>query len=365
MTKSILYVTPSLGIGGAERHLLRVATGLKERGYNISFFCFGPTGDIGKQLVDLGLDVSSSETRTIGSLGHSLKVLYGQIRDEKPDIVHFFLPKAYILGAPVARLAGHKRLIMSRRSLNYYQQKHPLAGWVERRLHGLMSAVVGNSKKVIGQLQNEEGVSPAKLKLIYNGIEEQKAPAGFDRTTFRKILGISETALVMIIVANLIPYKGHEELIEGLSLIKDKLPDDWALLCVGRNDGIQADLIAKAEKAGIAGHIQFLGSRDDIPALLHASDIGLLNSHEEGFSNAILEAMSAGLPMIVTDVGGNAEAVIDGENGYVVPAKDPESWSQALLKLLDNPQVGKNNRQRVCETFSMEKCLDGYEDLYG
>ena len=114
--------------------------------------------------------------------------------------------------------------------------------------------------------------------------------------------------------------------------------------------------------------IFWLGSRRDIPNLLSQADVGVLPSHEEGFSNAILEGMAAGLPMVVTDVGGNSEAVIDGETGFVVPSKDPKALAVALERLITDSEMrksmGKAGRQRVEERFSLDSCVDAYEALF-
>jgi glycosyltransferase involved in cell wall biosynthesis len=103
--------------------------------------------------------------------------------------------------------------------------------------------------------------------------------------------------------------------------------------------------------------------------LLGASDVGLLCSHQEGFSIAILEAMAAGLPMIVTDVGGNAEAVLDGVTGLVAPPHDPQALATSIVRLARDPKLrqryGSAGRERVKLQFSLEACIAKYEALYG
>src|SRR5205823_891079 len=126
-----------------------------------------------------------------------------------------------------------------------------------------------------------------------------------------------------IIVANLIPYKAHTDLFHALAQISPKLPADWTLLCVGRDTGYGAKLEKFSQELKLSDHIQFLGERRDVRELLAHAHIGILCSHEEGFANAILEGMTTGLPMIVTDVGGNAEAVVHEKTGLVVPPHDP------------------------------------------
>tara|TARA_R110002072_G_scaffold728_4_gene5788 strand:+ start:264107 stop:264589 length:483 start_codon:yes stop_codon:yes gene_type:complete len=152
-----------------------------------------------------------------------------------------------------------------------------------------------------------------------------------------------------------------------LARIKEALPEPWLVLCIGRDDGIGTCLQQEADSLGVGSNIRFLGSRSDVPLFLRLADVSILCSHEEGFSNAVLEGMAAGLPMVVTDVGGNAEAVLDGITGYVVPAHNPECLADALLKVAladDRALMGDRGRVRVAEKFSMSSCIDAYEALY-
>ena len=282
--------------------------------------------------------------------------LFNVMRRRRPTIVHFFLPAAYLVGAPLAIFSSVPVRIMSRRSLlNAYQQSYPLALKFERRLHRKMTAILGNSRSVVRELNQLEDVPTSRLGLIYNGVDTARfTNAGSPKVT-RAALGLSQETLALVMVGNLIPYKGHSDLISALGLAASKLPEDWRLLLVGRDFGVAAGLREQASKLGIEDKIVFLGVRNDVPEILNACDIGLLCSHQEGFSNAILEGMAAGLPMIVTDVGGNAEAVVDGETGIVVPSHDPRLLAAAIVRLAQDrslrASLGNAARNRVAEHF--------------
>jgi glycosyltransferase involved in cell wall biosynthesis len=204
--------------------------------------------------------------------------------------------------------------------------------------------------------------------VIYNGVRLNNYMAPADRESMRDNLGIPADSIVLITVANLIPYKGHEDLLNALDSIKDGMPQNWCLLAVGRDDGIRHSLEKMCAVKGLDKNVKFLGSRTDIPALLRVSDIGILCSHQEGFSNAILEAMAAGLPMVVTDAGGNREAVEDGVTGLVVPIHEPLSLGKAILRLAKDQQLakrmGKQAKLRAQERFSLETCVSRYDALY-
>ncbi|MFW8566986.1 glycosyltransferase [Orrella sp. 11846] len=372
--RRILYVIGTLDVGGAELHLVRICKELKQRDWKPEIFTLALGGVLTKELEKHGITIHGvtarrSPTTALGrkmhhvfNMWHLIKIM----RTRQYAVSHFFLPAAYLFGAIAAIISRTSPRIMSRRSMNHYQARRPVFGWVERKMHTYMDRICGNSQAVMVQLK-EEGVPEKRLRLIYNGIEISAPPEQEHRQQVRSALGLKRETLVMVIVANLIPYKGHADLIDALGQIKHELPQDWVVLCVGRDSGILTELKHRAEIEDISQHIMWLGSRLDIPDILMASDIGLLVSHEEGFSNAILEAMSAELPMVVTDVGGNREAVIDGQTGYVVSAKNANALGQAILKLVANPQrhwMGQQGRRRVKEHFSLDVCVDHYETLY-
>lgn len=375
----VLYVIGSMELGGAEQHLLRVAIALRRQGYAPEVFTLTTGGPLTNAFLDNDVPVHGvrmpdalakvlRHERLVAwaELCYSAAALWWFYWRRRPQVVHFFLPAAYIVGGVVALFGPRMRRVMSRRSLNLYQAKHRLFRRVEHRLHPYMDLVCGNSRAVIEDLKGE-GIPPSRLRLIYNGIPLERFNGCRPRSQVRASLQLADDSLVFAMVANLIPYKGHADLIDALALIKNRLPANWVFLCIGRDDGIRDGLQARALASGLQDRVRFLGSRTDVPDLLSAADIGVLCSHEEGFSNAVLEGMAAGLPMVVTDVGGNAEAVVHGDTGLVVPAKTPEALSIALLTIALDPQrasMGARGRTRVTTVFSMDACLYGYRDLY-
>lgn len=376
----ILYVIGSMEVGGAEQHLLRVAGALAARGWQPTVFALNPKGPLTPAFEAAGVPVRGvtlpaawvrwlRHPRVIawtGLLASMLLLIWTYWR-VRPRVVHFFLPAAYIVGGTASLFAPPLLRVMSRRSLNHYQAQHRLFRRIELWLHTRMDLVCGNSAAVIRDLQSE-GVARDRLRLIYNGIETGRFQAKRSRADLRAELGIRNSAMVMVMVANLIPYKGHSDLVQALGMVRASLPPDWVCICVGRDDGLGASLMEQARAAGIEYHLRLTGSRQDVPDLLAAADLGVLCSHEEGFSNAVIEGMVSGLPMVVTDVGGNAEAVLHGETGLVVPARNPVALGDALLQICSDPEkrarMGSAGRQRVLDHFSMDACVANYEALY-
>lgn len=367
-----------MSLGGAERHVADVASGLRRRGWQPSIFVFSRSGPLLSKLEEDGVPVfgpkpSELRDRWLGkrfsawvALLQGSALLIVTLLRCRNTVVHFFLPEAYIVGGISAYLVGAHPRIMSRRSLNRYQITHPYFRSLERFLHPRMDLLVGNSLAVIRELE-AESQRRSRIRLIYNGIDVSRAQ-GVNDESIRHELGLdASSGLVFVIVANLIAYKGHSDLLFALAGIKKQLPDGWSLLCVGRDDGILSSLQNQAQTLGIAANVRWLGMRMDVYDCFAVADIAISSSHEEGFSNAVLEAMMAKLPMVVTDVGGNSEVVVDGVTGYIVPAHSPQELGAALLKLVadDNRgEMGKRGWQRVTEHFSMKACLDQYEAIY-
>lgn len=373
----ILFVIGQMQVGGAETHLATVIPKLVGRGWRSTVFCFKGDGPLRAKLERGGVPVlaaieSSGQKRSrAGRLLNVLQAAWSLLTvmvRHRPKIVHFFLPEAYVVGAPLAVLARAPIRVMSRRSINSYQQAYLGLSRIEPLLHRTMTAVLGNSRRVVRELQEEEGVPERRLGLIYNGVDLDRFTNLPSRAAVRARLGIPEEALVMVMVANLIPYKGHLDLMAALAEAHPQLPPGWRCLVVGRDDGAGPPARAKASELGIEEHVIFLGASMDVPELVAACDIGLLTSHQEGFSNAVLEGMAAGLPMIVTNVGGNAEAILDGEAGIVVPPRDPHAFGQAIVRLANDPQLreryGTAAKKRVAERFALDECVTQYEAFY-
>jgi glycosyltransferase involved in cell wall biosynthesis len=370
VTQTLLFIIGDLDTGGAERHLVQVLPRLARDRFRPVVYTLSHKGVLAPLLENAGIPViappgSAWLRRWPGPLGRrglllviSMTRLIILMRSQRPSVVHFFLPEAYVAGGLCALAAGCPTRIMSRRSLNVYQAQRPLAARVERWLHRRMTAVLGNSTAVIGELR-AEGVAEDRLGLLYSGV---------DLSAFTGTPANDGGNLNMVVVANLIPYKGHADLLDALGGIRDKMPEGWVLNCVGRDGGYGEALRARAATLGIADNVHWLGERDDVPAILGQAHLGILCSHQEGFSNSIIEAMAAGLPMVVTDVGGNREAVIDEATGLVVPSHDPTALGAAILALALDPDrcgaMGAAARERARDIFSMETCVAEYEHLY-
>ncbi len=376
---SLLVVACGFGTGGTERHLSLLLPRLLARGITPRVYALGDEGVMAQPIRDAGITVDfplgdqpfvtrlPPPFRGLAVYATEIFRLRNIIKREKPDICHCFLPMATVIGGVAAGLARHPLVLASRRSLRNYQADNPALARVERRLIRGMNAVLGNSRAVIEQLA-EEGVPGDRIGLIYNGVPVDAPGTGQNRRSMRHRLGIEDDALVLVSVANLIPYKGHRDLFAALSRIAAELPPQWVLLCAGRDSGIAADLEHYADELGIGSNVRLLGDFDDVEGLYCAADISVLASHQEGFSNAVLESLVAGVPTIATAVGGNGEAIGDDDVGRLVPPRSPESLAAAIRELAESAdlreRLGVAARDRACALFAIDDCVDRYENLY-
>ena len=370
--RKVLHIIGSLD-RGCETHLLNIVPGLMSFGFDVHIFALSHEGELAPEFKARGIKVikpwATRKNRASNIFMRGIKLfftlsqLFYVLLSLRPSLVHFFLPASYWFAGTLSTFFTDVKKVMSRRSLNLYMNNQPLIKKLELFLHKRMDAILGNSKAVVKELI-EEGCEKSKVSLIYNGLDIQKPSKS--KKYMRNQLGISNRAIVMTTVANLIPYKGHSDLLVALS--KLKVEDEWVLLCVGRDDGIGMRLKKEAKRYGIQNKVKFLGVRSDITDIYNLSDIALLVSHQEGFSNAILEAMSMSLPLIVTDVGGNAEAVENNITGYVVEKQNIDALTHSLAKLISlkgqRTKMGLAGKKRLLEKFSLDSCVANYISVY-
>lgn len=364
----VLVVTARLDIGGTEQHLLRVLPLLRREGLDVSLYVLERGGSLENAMMHQGVGVFGPVRRMPRYL-HALSAalhLRRHVRRERPNIVHTFLSEPYLVGS-LACFGQSSHRIMSRRSLNKYQRKYPTIARLERWLHAGSAALLGNSSAVVADLLGECG-DARKVGLIHNGLAVPAAIDANQRLKVREQLQLPSSSLVFVMNANLIPYKGHRDLFEALARIKKQLPATWHLLLVGRDQGLGRDLWQMAEDCGFANHVRWLGERRDVLDLLAAADVAVLPSHEEGFSNSLIEAMGRGLPVIATSVGGNVDAIVHDVTGLLVAPNDPAGLGGALLRLSRHgslrERLGAAARARVVADFTIDDCVRRYLNLY-
>lgn len=369
----VLFVIGSLTIGGTEKQLVMLTKGLKARGWQVTIFAFDASGVLagelqqaGIRIIDGGYRSSLSRLRKIATLLSCQVRLTSLLRRERPRVVHGFLPPATFVSALAARLARTKVSIISKRAMGTHQERIPVLKWLDRGANRMADIVTANSAAVAEDTAARDGHPLADIVVIPNGLDFTPIDrAVAQREEMRGKLGIARGEIAIAMVANLIAYKGHADLIRAFAVLA---PDHrLKLFLIGRDDGIGASLKALASSLGVADRVVALGQRDDVASLLSAMDIGVMTSDQEGLSNAVLEKLGSGLPVVATSAGGNCEA-LEGMPGCVlVRLHDPEDLARGLSAVVTNLAAGNGGaelRRLARERYSVDGMVEAHERLY-
>ena len=278
---------------------------------------------------------------------------------------HQYTPFFYAALAKVL-LGGRPQLIFTEHGRHYPDYVSSLRRGLNRLvLDHFADAINACCHFSASSLSRVDGFAGRRIQVIENGIELDRYGNG-DRLLLRKRLGLALDRHYVINVARFHPVKDHAMLLRAFALLAAGRPD-VDLLLVG--DGpLQAELEKLVQTLKITGRVHFLGIRSNVPDLLQAADLFALTSVSEAASLTLLEAMASGLPVVVTDVGGNPEIVRHEQEGLLVPRGDATATAAACRRLLDDPReaatMGAAGRARVEERYQLPRTIDRYLQLY-
>jgi glycosyltransferase involved in cell wall biosynthesis len=355
--------------GGTEKHLAQLARALPSDKFNCSILVF-----------DLGINPLISDMRAAGipvihfpvgreytpSALLKAQALSQLIRKIKIDIVQTFHQKSDTYGAAVARLSGVKHIISSRRDVAHH--KRPRHFFVNRILSFLFERIIVVSDAVGNIVVRKEGVDRRKIERIYSGVDPMvfSPPSREEMRRARARLGIGPGDFVVGMVAGFRPEKNYHVFFEGAAKAAGVIPS-LKVLAIGGGPLLE-HFRSLYGNGDFGKRVIFSGDVTDVAAYLKAMDVGCLISRYEGFSNSVIETMAVGLPVIVTDVGGNAEAVIHEQNGLLIAPGNVEAFCGALVELHSNPgkrlAMGHRSRQLVEEKFTLKEMCRRHEALY-
>ena len=369
----ILFVIGTLDVGGTETQLVELATRLDRRLFQPIVCCLAGEGPLGARLRASGIAVhplgflgfrSSRIPGRIVDASRLLIRLWRLIRRERPAILHGMLFWAYVLGTFVGRAAGVPIIVSSRRSLGLFKADKPRYLFAERVADRFTDLFIANSEAVRADTLVREPVSASAIIVIHNGLDLTR----FDQAPDRALAAALDVAgrPCAIVVSNFIRYKGHEYLLRAWRDVLHRFPSAVMML-VG--DGLlRPELEALVDELQIRPSVRFLGVRHDVPALLALADVYVHPSLQEGYSNALLEAMAAGKAVVATAVGGNVEAVSDGVDGLLVPPQDAGALASAISRLLGDRasarRMGELARRSVHDRYEIGAMVRAYEGVY-
>ncbi|MET0648482.1 MAG: glycosyltransferase [Pyrinomonadaceae bacterium] len=370
MSANVLHLINSFEQGGTERQTLQLARLLKGSGrFNVRLACLNSHGVLRAEAE--ALELGHIEQYKLTSFHDAnfvtqVRRLARDLRSGSITVVHSHDFYTNVFGMAAARLARVPARVASKRDIAGFRT--PAQNFVERCSFRLARRVVVNSEAVRAFLVGA-GVPAKKIVTLYNGLDPRRVepPADFDREEVRDSLGLPPERPLVTIVANLQhEVKDHRTFLRAARRVKEGEPRA-AFVLAGEGDLTEA-LRAYAAELGLAGDVFFTGRCTRVAELLAVSDVCVLSSKAEGFSNSILEYMAASRPVVVTDVGGAREAVEEGESGFVVAPGDDRALGERVALLLADPgrarRMGGRGRRVVEERFSCAAQLAGVERLY-
>ncbi len=350
----ILFGIDAMALGGTELQLRGLIDRLDRRRFEPHLLTLGnrDAALLPADCAHLDLQVTSlASPRTLREMARTIRYL----RRHRIAIVQSFFQDATLFCVPAARIAGVPMRLVSFRDLGFWRTPGQVRAL--RAVYGLATGFVANSAAVRDRFCDLDGLDPARFTVIPNGLD-------VSRFAFR---APDEPPLVVGALGNLNrAVKRMDLLVEAAGLLAPRHPDvRWEIVGDGH---LRPGLEARARALGLGDRLTFSGQLADAGAALRRWDVGVLPSDSEGFSNAILEYMLSGCAVVATDVGGNREAIQDGQTGCLVPPGDAGALAAALDRLLSGGGLARRlaaSARAVAESrYSWEACLAAHETLY-
>jgi glycosyltransferase involved in cell wall biosynthesis len=352
----IAVVLTSFEPGGTERQMTELIRRLDPQRFRVHVGCFRREGAWLPRVESVAADVTEFRLRSFKSPASALTLrdFAAWLRSRNIAVLQACDLYANVFALPGGALAQVPVRIGARREIAPPDKTR--AHLVAQRLaYHAAHRIVANSTAGAERLR-QEGVPDTKITVIANGIDLSLFPLPTPRSKRR----------IVATVANLRPEKGHDVLLRAAAIVRRQIPDA-RFRVIG--DGVLASSLHElARELGVADVVEFLGHREDVPALLATSDIFAFPSRTEAFPNGLIEGMAAGLPVVSSGVGGMLELIDDRRNGLLVPPEDEQALATALLELMQ-PGSGANDlaaaaRQTIEARYSFDRMVDAFTDLY-
>lgn len=354
---TVIHVEAGMHLYGGALQVFYLMRGLQQQGVRNILVC--PVGSAiataCQGVVDKVIEMPMAGDLDLGFIGRLRKVI-GQ---ERPDLVHLHSRRgADTLGGIAARLSGVK-CVVSRRVDN------PEARWLAKLKYRLYHQVITISEG-IRQVLLSEGVPARHVTCVHSAVDKDKFDRPCERAWFLSEFHLSDEARVLGVVAQLIPRKGHRYLLQVLPALCAEYPD-LSVLILGKGPMLQ-ELQQQVDSMGLASRVHFTGFRTDLERVLPCL-YGVVHPAEmEGLGVSLLQAASAGVPIIGSRAGGIPEIVRDGENGLLIPPRDPEALKSAIQGLLADPALaeryGQAGKRIVAQEFSIDAMVRGNLAVY-
>jgi len=358
----VCQLLQGLDVGGIERVVVDLCRRLDRRRFEPIVCCYDRLGDLAGALASQDVPVALERRGPGLDWGFPMR-LARRLRALRVDVLHAHNQTAFFYGVPAARLAGVGRIVFTEH--DRIAPPRPALAAVHRTLARLTSQICAVSSAVRRRLARFDGIALDRITVVFNGVDGSRFDPHSDGAAMRAELGVAGRPTLGII-GRLSPEKNHVLAFAALARVARRFPD--AVLLVVGDGPLSAVLPERASDVGVADRVRFLGAREDVPRLMSAMDVVVLCSTMEGLPLVPIEAMAAGRAVVVTDVGGCREAVVDGETGGVVASGDTDALAGQIERLLGDPalraRLGAAGRARFERLFSLDRMVRAYEAAY-
>jgi glycosyltransferase involved in cell wall biosynthesis len=361
----VLFLSTTMGMGGADQLLLTVAGALRSRGHQVMIASLTPLGPMGLEARQLGIATESLKMRRGVPDPRGLVRLARLLRAWKPDVLHSHMVHANLMARVVRLIAPVPALVSTIHNIYDGGRLRMAAYRLSNRLVDQMTII----SQTAADRFIAEGIIPKELlRVIPNSVDTDRfrnVPAG-TRESVRESLGI-QGQFAWLAVGRFEVAKDYPNMLHAFARVRERHPRALLLL-VGRGS-LQAETEALTRTLGVAGSVRFLGVRRDVPEVMSAADGYVMSSAWEGMPIALLEAAAAGLPIVATRVGGNQEVVRHEDNGFLVPPRDATALGEAMLRLMDLSEaerrtLGDRGHEHVRTSYGLSQTVERWEELY-
>jgi len=370
--RKIVHVITGLTTGGAEMSLLRLLGRIDPLRFSSEVVSLGDEGALGARIRSLGIPVLALNLEPGRPSPAALLKLVRHIRVARPAVVQTWMYHADLIGGMAARLAGRYPVAWGIHNWNLTPEATRRStvmtaracAWTSRWLPDRIVCVSEASRRV----HEAFGYAADKMLVIPNGFDLGAfKPDTRGRQELRRELAVPEAAPLIGRIGRFDPQKDYRNFVDAAARIHARRPEAHFVLCGDGIDWENRELAGWIDAAGVRERFRLLGPRDDVPRLLAALDLACSSSLGEAFPLVVGEAMAAGVPCVVTDVGDSARLV--GETGRVVPPRNSEELALACLDLVDlapdeRQRLGMIARSRIEHKFSLARTVGRYQDLY-